>query len=97
MNPDLRVRAFVSVPGLHQEMIASGMALGFVPEGCAGPYRQDPDIRLCTITDNKFSRTMMICFKKEKYRSALGKVLQQYLTDCLSPSGAPPDAPEPPA
>ena len=87
MNPDLRVRAFVSAPGLHHQMIASGMALGFVPEGCVPAYRQDPDIRLCAITDNKFSRTMMICFKKEKHRSVLGRLLQQFLADCLAPSG----------
>ena len=61
--------------------------LGFVPEGCVPAYRQDPDIRLCAITDNKFSRTMMICFKKEKHRSVLGRLLQQFLADCLAPSG----------
>ena len=89
MNPALRVRAFVTTAELHRQMIASGMALGFVPDGCAPVYRRDPDIQLCTIADNKFSRTMMLSFKKEKLRTPLGKMLQQYLTDCLAPEAQP--------
>ena len=89
MNPDLTARGFVTSPEIHREMISAGMGIGFVPEGCAPSYRRDPGIHLCPITDNKFSRTMMICFKKEKYRSALGKVLQQFLIDCLGPDGRP--------
>ena len=83
MNPALQIRGYVSSPEIHREMVASGMGLGFVPEGCAEAYRRDPGIRLRPITNDKFSRVMMVCFKKEKYTSPLGRMLREFMAGCL--------------
>ena len=81
MSPGLKIRGFATSPEIHREMIAEGMAVGFVPDGCAEAYRRDPGIRLRPITDDKFCRTMMLCFKKEKHVSALGKVFKQFIME----------------
>lgn len=85
MSPGLRIRGYVTAPEFHREMVASGMALGFVPEGCADAYRRDRRIRLLTITDSRFSRSMMFCFRKEKYETPLGLQLQQFMLGRLEP------------
>ncbi|MGE4277067.1 MAG: LysR family transcriptional regulator [Lawsonibacter sp.] len=63
---------------LHQQMIGAGIAIGFVPEDAAALYQNDRSIRLIPIQDQRFSRTMMICFRREKHLSALAKSFRDF-------------------
>ena len=62
---------------LHCQMIAEDIAAGFVPESSADLYRNDPAIRLLPIMQKKFSRNMMICFKRQKHLSPLADAFRQ--------------------
>lgn len=62
-------QSFVDSRELHRQMIASGMAVGFVAEEEASSYRSDPAIRLIPVLDGRFARQMMICFRREKHLS----------------------------
>lgn len=83
LNLHLHALAFTDDRELHRQFIASGMALGFVTEGCAGPYRQDPRLRLVPMASDKFRRQLMLCFKREKHLSPAGKVFQSFVLDHL--------------
>lgn len=67
----------------HRLLVASGVALGFVAEGCAGSYRLDSRICLKPISDNKFYRKVMVCFRRSKHLSEAGKQFQQFMMDRL--------------
>ena len=69
---------FVDARELHRRMISGGVAVGFVPEGFADMYRNDPSIRLMPIHDRRFSRKMMICFKREKRLSPLAREFRDF-------------------
>lgn len=62
-------QSFVDSRGAHRRFIASGMAVGFVPEGETRSYSQNHRIRLLPILDKRFTRPMMLCFKREKHLS----------------------------
>ena len=47
------------------QIIASGMAVGLIPAGEA-PGVNDPAVRLLPVDSRRFSRPMMICFKRDK-------------------------------
>ncbi len=66
---------------LHRRMISSGIACGFVPEGSAEIYRNDSRIKLLHLTDDRFTRQMKVCFKREKHLSVLGGALRQSMID----------------
>ena len=72
---------FVDSRDLHRQMISNGIACGFVPEGSAEIYRNDSRIKLLHLTDNRFSRQMKVCFKREKHLSALGAAFRKAMTD----------------
>ena len=72
---------FVDSRDLHRRMISSGIACGFVPEGSAEIYRNDSRIKLLHLTDERFSRQMKVCFKREKHLSVLGGAFRQSLID----------------
>lgn len=63
---------------LHQQMIGAGIAIGFVPEDTAALYQNNRSLRLIPIQDQRFSRTMMICFRREKHLSALAKSFRDF-------------------
>lgn len=63
---------------LHQQMIGAGIAIGFVPEDVAALYQNNRGIRLIPIQDQRFSRTMMICFRREKHLSVLAKSFRDF-------------------
>ena len=69
---------FVDSRDFHRQMIANGIAVGFVPEGNADMYRNDSRIKLLHLTDNRFSRQMKICFKREKHLSELAGAFKQH-------------------
>lgn len=72
---------FVDSRDLHRQMISNGIACGFVPEGSAEIYRNDSRIKLLHLTDDRFSRRMKACFKREKHLSSLGAAFRKAMTD----------------
>lgn len=64
---------------LHRQLIANGIAAGFVAEGNVEMYRNDSRIKLLHLTDNRFSRNMKICFKREKHLSELASAFKEHV------------------
>ena len=62
----------------HRQTVAAGLALGFVPEGAAAPYRADSRIALVRLASGRFARQLMLCFKREKHLSPLGREFQSF-------------------
>jgi len=71
-------QCFADTRELHRRMVSSGIAVGFVPEGEADSYRADKNIRLLPISDARFSREMMICFKREKHLSETARAFKEF-------------------
>lgn len=84
LNLSLRVRCLTDDREQHRQLIAAGLALGFVPEGCAERYRADRHIRLVRLSNAKFSRRMMVCFKRTKHLTALGRTFRSFVLDYFS-------------
>ncbi len=63
---------------LHRQMIASGVCVGFVPEDSAAFYRADRSLRLIPIPDHRFTRQMMVCFRREKHLSSLARTFRDF-------------------
>lgn len=82
---NLRVKALynTNTQEQHRLLVASGVALGFVAEGCAGAYRADSRICLKTISDNKFHRRVMVCFKRSKHLTATGREFERFMSERL--------------
>ncbi len=72
---------FVDCRELHRQMVSNGIAMGFVSEGYAQMYRNDSRIRLLHLTDERFTRQMKVCFKREKHLSALGGAFRKSMMD----------------
>lgn len=72
---------FVDSRDLHRQMISNGIACGFVPEGSAEIYRNDTRIKLLHLTDDRFSRKMKACFKREKHLSVLGGAFRKSMIE----------------
>lgn len=71
---------FVDTRDMHRRMIASGNAAGFVPKSVMESYRKDKGIRFLPVMNNRFTRTMKICFLREKHLSELGLEFRSFLT-----------------
>ena len=76
-------QCFADSRELHRRMVASGIAVGFVPESEAESYRADGRIRLLPITDSRFARDMMICFRRDKHLSALARDFRDFALEYL--------------
>ena len=72
---------FVDSRDLHRQMISNGIACGFVPEGSAEIYRNDSRIKLLHLTDDRFSRQMKACFKREKHLSVMGGAFRKSMIE----------------
>lgn len=70
--------SFVDSRSTHREMIASGLAIGFIPESCLDMYKNDTRIRTLILMNQKFSRQMMICFKREKHLSETANSFRRF-------------------
>lgn len=81
LNLHLKTLCFTDAREQHLQLVASGAALGFVPEGCAAPYRENPRVRLVRVGSAKFSRRMLLCFKRQKHLSPMGQVLRAFAMD----------------
>lgn len=71
-------QCFVDSRELHRQMIAAGMAVGFVTEEEAVFYQSCPSLRLIPIQDVRFSRQMMICFRREKHLPPSARAFRDY-------------------
>lgn len=82
---NLRVKALylTDMREQHRLIVASGAALGFVPEGSAGTYVSDMAIRVLPIRAEQFKRRIMVCFKRDKHLSAAGKLFREFLCERL--------------
>ncbi len=69
---------------LKHKMIAEGIAVGFVSSENRAYYQDDPQILLRPLVSSRFTRQIMICFKREKHLSALAKEFCDYVKSCLS-------------
>lgn len=67
----------------HRQMISDGLCAGFVPDGCASFYRGG-NLRLIPIQDRRFSRQMMVCFRREKTLSPYVREFRNYVFDYFS-------------
>lgn len=78
---DLQIRAnyFTNAREQHRQLVASGVALAFVPEGCAAFYRECPGITLLPISDPRFRRRIMVCFKRDKHLSDAGRDFRDFM------------------
>lgn len=61
---------FVNSREAHLEMVASGMAAGFVPVGLKDLY-ESRNIKVSPTTDGRYTRKLKICFKREKHLSPM--------------------------
>ena len=75
--------SFTDTRQMHLYMIASGMAIGFVPREEEALYQLSRKIRLIPVLDKRFSRPMHICFRREKHLSGLALEFRNYLTHTL--------------
>ncbi len=73
-----RSQCYVDTRELHRQLIASGVCVGFVPESGAALYRADPSLRLIPVQDQRFTRQMMLCFRREKHLSALAREFRDF-------------------
>lgn len=80
----LETVSFVDTREMHLQMIASGMAAGFVPREEAEIYQRCRNVRLLPVMDRRFSRPMLICFRREKHLAGLAKEFRDYLMEKLS-------------
>lgn len=65
--------SFVTSRAMHREAIASGLAVGFVPDSYRSLYISTGNIELLPITDAGFTRQYNICFKRKKHLSQLAQ------------------------
>ncbi len=82
----LRFRSvsFTDSREFQRQMIADGLCVGFAPASCAAFYRGGGDIRLIPIQDKRFSRQMMVCFRKEKTLSPYVRGFRDFVLDYFS-------------
>lgn len=78
-NVKMKTVNYVDSRDMHRQMIANGIAVGFVSDGSAEMYRNDSRIKLLHLTDNRFIRTMNICFKREKHLSEMAAAFKEHL------------------
>ncbi len=76
---DPETMSFVDTREAHRRLIAAGIAAGFVPESEADAYRADPGIALLPIMNDRFTRSMKICFLREKHLSELGAQFREFV------------------
>ena len=78
-NVAMKTVNYTDSADLHRQIIANGIAAGFVSEGRAEIYRNDSRIKLLHLTDDRFARQMKVCFKREKHLSELAGAFKEYM------------------
>lgn len=87
MNLQIKARFMTDLREQHRMIIGSGAAMGFVPRGLRRAYELDPRIRILPIRDSRFTRKIMICFKRDKHLSPACRELKAFLTGRLNLAG----------
>ena len=77
-------QCFADSRELHRQIVSAGLAAGFVPEGEAAAYRSDPAICLLSIGDMRFSRELMICFRREKHLTDRAREFKEFCVSRLN-------------
>lgn len=72
---------FTDTREAHRQMIASGMAAGFVPHSEIAAYQVEPRIRLLPVLNTRFHRPMKICFLRDKYLSDHARQFRTFVKD----------------
>ncbi len=75
---------FVNNEVLKRTMIAEGIASGFVSSENVDLYRHDRRILLYSLVSSRFSRQMMICFRRKKHLSGIAQEFCSYIRSCCS-------------
>jgi len=83
LNIPCRSQCFSDDRQSHVQIIASGMAVGFVAGGFASVYSH-PNIQLIPIENKRFSRPMMICFRRDKRLSPMAQNFKNFLIEKLN-------------
>jgi len=78
---DMNSISFAESKMIHRNMIASGIGVGFVSSLDADSYRDDSRLRLIPLTDDRFSRHLKICFKREKHLSEMADAFKNYVVE----------------
>ncbi|MBO4288775.1 MAG: LysR family transcriptional regulator [Lachnospiraceae bacterium] len=73
--------SYVDSRSMHREMIASGLAVGFIPESVMDIYKNDTKIRTLVLMNPKFTRQMMISFRREKHLSDTAAAFRRFALD----------------
>ena len=81
------VKAFTNSQDMHRQIVASGNAIGFVARGSADAYYDDPNICLVPVGDKGFHVRLMVCFKRDKHLSSMGKELRAFVLQRISEDG----------
>lgn len=76
-------QSFVDSREMHRQIIASGIAVGFVSENCSDFYRSK-NIRLIPLLDHRFSRELRICFKRDKHLTDFGRSFRDFTINYFS-------------
>ena len=76
-------QSFTETQEMHRQMIASGIAVGFVSENCSDFY-SSKNIRLIPLLDHRFSRKLRICFKRDKHLTDFGRSFRDFTIDYFS-------------
>lgn len=85
-----RSQCYVDNRQVHRQLISSGVCLGFAPESSGAFYREEPALRLVPIQDQRFTRQMMLCFRREKHLSPLARRFRDFVLDYFGLSAAHP-------
>lgn len=70
---------FTNSHDIQRHLISMGCGAGFVPEGYAGVYENDANIKLIPVDDSEMSREIMIGFKREKHLGEYGKLFSKFV------------------
>lgn len=77
---ELSSEHFVDRESLKRNMIAEGIAFGFVSAENAQFYQADRRLRLLPLISSSFSRQMTICFKRKKHLTPLAENFCAYVS-----------------
>ena len=69
---------------MKRKIILEGIACGFVSAEQAELYRNERQVWLLPLVSSRFTRQMMICFKRKKHLSALADEFCSYIRTCAA-------------
>ena len=73
--------SFTTSRAMHLDAIASGMAIGFVPQSYLSMYKASNSILILPVTDSNFNRQFNICFRRKKRLSLLAQSFEEYIIE----------------